>query len=311
MKFEKIVSVDNTGLTPDVKNEIEKLANEVIWYDDYPKENSELISRIGEADCVLVSWNTPIRAEVINACPNIKYIGMCCSLIDENSANVDVRTAKEKGITVLGVRDYGDEGVVEYIISELVRLLHGFGEHQWKSEDLELTNQKLGIIGMGTLGKMLAERAQSFGMQVFYYSRSRKPEVEKKSIEYLELSQLLKKCDIITTHLPRNTVVLGANEFKNLGNNKIIVNTSLEPTFDVEEFAKWIKQDGNYAIFDKVAMGKYYDTLKSYNKVIYTNKVTGFTYQAKGRLSNKVLKNIESFITQKGLVRKECTYGKQ
>ena len=295
MKFKKIVSVDNTGLTPDIKSEIEKLANEVTWHDDYPKENSELISRIGNADCVLVSWNTPIKAEVINACPNIKYIGMCCSLIDEDSANVDIRAAREKGITVLGVRDYGDEGVVEYIISELVRLLHGFGEHQWKSEELELTNQKLGIIGMGTLGKMLAKRAQAFGMKVSYFSRSRKPDVELDGVEYLNLPDLLSKCDIITTHLPRNTVVLGANEFVNLGNNKIIVNTSLEPTFDVEEFTKWIKRDGNYAIFDKVAMGKHYDTLKNYNKVIYTDKVTGFTYQAKERLSKKVLANIESF----------------
>lgn len=299
MKFEKIVSVDNTGLTPDIKSEIQKLTQEVVWHHDYPKENSEIISRIGGADCVLVSWNTPIKAEVINACPNIKYIGMCCSLIDEDSANVDVRAAREKGITVLGVRDYGDEGVLEYIISELVRLLHGFGEHQWKSEELELTNQKLGIIGMGTLGKMLAQRAQAFGMEVVYYSRSRKPDVVLEGIEYLNLPELLSKCDIISTHLPRNTVVLGSNEFKILGNNKIIVNTSLEPTFDVKEFAKWIKIDGNYGIFDKVAMGKSYDILKAYPRVIYTDKVTGFTYQAKERLSKKVLKNIESFMDKK------------
>lgn len=296
MKFKKIVSVDNTGLTPDIKIEIEKLANEVIWYYDYPKECSELISRIGDADCVLVSWNTPIRDEVIKACPNIKYIGMCCSLIDEESANVDIKAAREKGITVLGVRDYGDEGVVEYIISELVRLLHGFGEHQWKSEELELTNQRLGIIGMGMLGKMLAKRAQGFGMEVFYYSRTRKPEIELDGVYYLALPELLKSCDIITTHLPRNTVALGPDEFESLGNNKIIVNTSLEPTFDVEEFAKWINRDGNYAIFDKVAMGKHYDTLKNYKKVIYTDKVTGFTYQAKERLSKKVLANIEAFL---------------
>ncbi|MTI96263.1 MAG: hypothetical protein FH749_12430 [Firmicutes bacterium] len=124
---------------------------------------------------------------------------MCCTLIDAKSANVDIDAAKERGIQVLGVRDYGDEGVIEFIISELVRLLKGLGEHQWQPVDLELTGQTLGIIGMGTLGKMLAEQAQSFGMNVFYYSRTRKPDIEASGVTYLELDALLQKVDIIST----------------------------------------------------------------------------------------------------------------
>lgn len=61
----------------------------------------------------------------MTGCPNLRYIGMCCSLYEEKSANVDIAAAREKGIVVTGVKDYGDEGVVEYVISELVRYLHG------------------------------------------------------------------------------------------------------------------------------------------------------------------------------------------
>ena len=302
MKFKKIVSVDYTGLIDEVKEKILKLGEDVVFYDDYPREE-EIIKRIGNADCLLVSWNTPIREEVLKQCPSLKYIGMCYSLIDENSANVDVRFAKTKGITVLGVRDYGDEGVVEFIISELVRLLHGIGKYQWKEHELELTNQKIGIIGLGGLGQMLAHTALGFGMDVYYYNRSRKYDIEEKGVKYLHIEDLLERVDILSTHLPRNTVVLKSEEFQLFGNNKIIVNTSLEPTFEIKAFHKWIEEKGNYAIFDRVAMGKYYDDLKGIERVIYTHKTTGWTYQAKVRLSQKVLKNLEEFT--KDYFRKE------
>ncbi|MDF2532839.1 MAG: dihydrofolate reductase, partial [Clostridia bacterium] len=225
MKFNKIVAVDNTGLVSPVKARLYELGEEVVFYDDFPTSRTEIISRIKDADCILVSWNTRIDREIIESCPQIKYIGMCCSLIDESSANVDIVAARERGITVLGVRDYGDEGVIEFILNELIRLFHGYGEHQWKEDVQELTNQKLGIIGLGTVGSMLAERALSFGMQVFYFNRSRKPALEEKGVKYLELKELLQEVDILSTSLPRNTIVLYKEHFDMLGNNKVLINT--------------------------------------------------------------------------------------
>lgn len=297
MSFSKIVSVDGTGLVPEIREKLRCIAAEAVFYEDYPKSNLEIINRIGNADCVLVSWNTPIDREVIESCKNIKYIGMCCSLIDERSANVDIAAAREHGITVLGVRDYGDEGVIEFILSELVRLLKGTGLHQWKQADLELTGQSLGIIGMGTLGTMLAKAAMFFGMKVFYYSRTRKQEIEALGVIYLELDELLSQASIISTHLPRNTAIL-KDKLRLLGDGKILINTSLGPTFDVQEFSQWIQAPGNYAIFDGDALGRHRDQLIKYPRVIYTEKVVGWTEQARHRLSEKVLTNINSFLNR-------------
>ena len=295
MGFKKIIAVDYTGLIEPAKEQLRQLADNAIFYDDIPKDNREIINRIGDADCVLVSWNTRIDQEVIRACKGIKYIGMCCSLIDEKSANVDIAAARRRGITVLGVKDYGDEGVIEFIISELIRLLKGTGKYQWQHTDQELGGQSLGIIGMGTLGHMLAEKAQAFGMEVYYYSRSKKADAEAAGVEFLELDELLQRVDIISTHLPRNTVIL-SKKLDTFGNNKILINTTLEPTFDVKEFHQWIQHPGNFAIFDRVAMGKFYNELKEHERVIYTDKVVGWTEQAKHRLSKKVLENIHRFL---------------
>lgn len=297
MGLSKIVSVDGTGLVPEAREKLRSIAAEAVFYEDYPESNLEIINRIGNADCVLVSWNTPIDREVIESCKNIKYIGMCCTLIDERSANVDIAAAREHGITVLGVRDYGDEGVIEFILSELIRLLKGTGLHQWKQADLELTGQSLGIIGMGTLGTMLAKAAMFFGMRVFYYSRTRKQEIEAHGVIYLELDELLSQADIISTHLPRNTVIL-KDKLRLLGDGKILINTSLGPTFDVQEFSQWIQTPGNYAIFDGDALGRHRDQLIKYPQVIYTEKVVGWTEQAKHRLSERVLANINAFLNR-------------
>ena len=96
--FKKIVSVDYTGMIPEVKEALNELAEEVIYYDDYPKNNEEIIRRVKDADVILVSWNTKIDKEVIDSCPNLKYVGMCCSLIDENSANVAIKACRERNL---------------------------------------------------------------------------------------------------------------------------------------------------------------------------------------------------------------------
>ncbi|MCH4889543.1 dihydrofolate reductase [Acidaminobacter sp. JC074] len=286
----KIVSVDYTGMVDGVKEALSKLAKEVVYYDDYPRDEEEIISRIKDAEVILVSWNTKITKKMIDACSHLKYVGMCCSLIDESSANVDIKACRERNIPVLGVRDYGDEGVAEFIISELIRLTHGFGDHMWKEGVHEITKQKLGIIGMGATGIMVAERAKSFGMEVYYYSRSKKD----VPYTYLPLNDLLEEVDILSTHLPRHTQVLNKGDFKKFGNGKIFINTSLGPTYDVEDFKEWLSHENNFSIMDYEAMGIYRDEFVKLDRLIYSNKVSGWTEQAKERLSWKVLENLKS-----------------
>ncbi|MEG2405220.1 MAG: dihydrofolate reductase, partial [Oscillospiraceae bacterium] len=130
--FEKLVAIEPISLIKSAEEKLSAFAQSVVLYSDIPADNGEIIRRIAQADAVLLSYTSRIDKEVLDACPNIKYIGMCCSLYSPESANVDIPAAHEKGIVVKGIRDYGDEGVVEYVLSELVRYLHGFGGKQWQ-----------------------------------------------------------------------------------------------------------------------------------------------------------------------------------
>lgn len=294
MKFKKIVSIDYTGIDEFVHEKLKSLCNTLEIYNDFPKSEAEIIKRAKNADVLLVSWNTPITANIIKNLPTLKYIGMCCSLYDEKSSNVDIIQAKKQGIIVKGVKHYGDDGVVEYFYSELIRLFKGLGNVQFKEEQIELSGINLGIIGLGTLGKMIADAGNFFSMNIYYHNRNKRNDVDYK---YLSIDDLLKTCDVITTHLPRNTVVIGDKEFSEFGNGKILVNTGLSPSFELRAFDKWIKCKGNFALFDISSTTEEFRTkYKDYPNVIISNTVSGFTKNARERLAHKVIYNLENVI---------------
>ncbi len=295
MKFKKLVCIDETKMS---KASIEKLsdfADEVAVFSDYPEDKSTIIDRAQNADAIIVSWHTEITAEIIDNIPDLQYIGMACSLYDSESANVAVDHARSKDITVTGIFDYGDPGVGEFVISELIQLLNGYKGKQFKNEPLELTDAKIGIIGLGVTGQLLADYLQPFQVDLYYFSRSRKKEYEKKGVKYLELEQLLKTCDIISFHLPKNTQIMEERHFADFGSDKILINTSLGCPFDLSAFEKWISDSSNYAIFDGDAMNSLPQKFRNFEQVIATDTSAGWSLQTRNRLSEKVIQNIQEF----------------
>ena len=130
--FRKIVAIEPVSLVKEAEEELRTYAEEAVFYEDIPADDEEIVRRIGDADGVLVSYTSRIGREVLERCPQVRYVGMCCSLYSEASANVDIAYARERGITVLGIRDYGDRGVVEFVLCELVRILHGYDRPMWR-----------------------------------------------------------------------------------------------------------------------------------------------------------------------------------
>ena len=188
--FHKLVAIEPVSLIPSAEQELHQYAEEVTLYRDIPADDDEIVRRIGDADAVLLSYTSRMGKSVIERCPNIRYIGMCCSLYSEESANVDIAYARTRGIKVLGIRDYGDRGVVEYVLHELIGILHGFGMPMLRDEPVEITGLKVGVVGLGVSGKMIADALQFMGADIAYYSRTRKPDAEASGMTYKPLALL-------------------------------------------------------------------------------------------------------------------------
>ncbi len=292
--FRKLVAIEPVSLIPSAEKELYSLAGEVILYGDIPAGDEQIVARIGDADAVLLSYTSRIGRAVLERCENVRYIGMCCSLYSPESANVDIRFANERGITVTGIRDYGDEGVVEYVLSELVRCFHGFGQQPWEGIPREITGLRAGIVGLGKSGGMIADALKFFGARIAYFARSEKPEAAAKGYRFLPLDELLAQSEVVCCCLNRNTVLLHQAEFESLGNRKILFNTGLSPAWDEAPFLKWLEGDNLCYCDTAGALGG--ESLTSHPHVRCMNVSTGRTRQAFDRLSEKVLANITGYL---------------
>ncbi len=294
--FEKLVAIEPVSLVPWAEEELRQYAKEVVLYPDVPANDDEIVKRVGDADGVLLSYTSRLSGAVIARCPKLKYIGMCCSLYSKESANVDIAAAEGLGITVTGIRDYGDRGVVEYVLCELVRHLHGYDRPLWRDEPVELTDLNVGMVGMGVSGGMIAEALQFMGARVRYFCRAPKENYEAMGMTFTPLKDLLRESEAVFCCLNKNVLLLGPEEFKALGRDKLLFNTSIGPAFDPGDLSRWLDSEGDNR-FCCDTLGALGDAaLTGRADVWCADASAGRTKQAFQLLSRKVLDNIKEYL---------------
>lgn len=295
--FNKLVIIEKINI-PDIH--IEKLnavAKEVIYFKDLPNSDEEIIKRIDDADAVLLSYTSYINKNILENCKNIKYIGMCCSLYSASSANVDILTASKLGITVKGVRDYGDEGVAEYVIHELVGFLQGYKGYKWDNIGHEITGLKCGVIGLGTSGTLIAKTLKFFKADVSYYSKTRKETLEKEfGFAYKDLNTLCSDSEAIFLALNKNVLLLQKEQFDLMKDKCILFNTSIGPGFDTLALSEWLKNEKHFFFGDTLATIGDKSLWDLPNTFTINRSSGGNTYQAFHRLGDKVLNNIYEYL---------------
>src|SRR5690554_8086357 len=105
--FKKMVAIEPVGLVPEAEDKLKDFAEELVMYRDIPASDAERVRRIGDADAVFLSYTSLLGKVVLAACPNVEYSSMCCSLYSYESANLQIRYAQSRGITVKAIRDDG------------------------------------------------------------------------------------------------------------------------------------------------------------------------------------------------------------
>ena len=174
-------------------------------------DRSEVVSRIGDAE-IITTNKTVIDRVVIEACPNLRYIGVLATGYNV----VDVEAAHEHGIVVTNVPAYSTDAVAQFTFALLLELANRVGAHDasvkdggWvRSKDfsysvmptMELAGKTMGIIGYGSIGMKVAEIAHAFGMRVLVNSRTRKALPDGDWISWAERDELFAQSDVISTH---------------------------------------------------------------------------------------------------------------
>lgn len=288
------IAVFDFRFLPETQKQIQSLAtNPVRFPDERCTSEQEFIARTGDADIVLVCTWDKVTASYLDACPAIRYIGLCGT----STANVNLDELKKRNIAFSNIVLHNKESVAEFVFMQLVRLARGIGEYQWKTTGQhELMGTRIGIIGLGAVGQAIAHLALAYKMRVSYYSPHRKPEWEDQGLQYLDMTELVQSNEILVACGPTNVEVLGQKEFNCTQPGSIVVQTSGGTVFDQQEFLKWIAKEGNYAVFERSASDENYRTYKDLPQVIYSELVAGDTYESSERRGRKIIENLKTYL---------------
>jgi phosphoglycerate dehydrogenase-like enzyme len=215
MKLKKIVVLDKNDFSDKQKEQLKALADEVEIYDDMPKDDGDVIQRIGNADAVIVCWHS-LNRECIDRCENLKYLGVVATGYGWLSAEYAVK----KGKTVTNVPGYATNAVADFIFRQLDKF-------DWK-------NKTLGIIGLGRIGARVAEIAKEKGLQVIYWNRTQK----QTGFQSKEFDEIFKESDIVVLQVTGCKETEGIVKNKNLDdlkNGTIIINVVSPKLFEDEK----------------------------------------------------------------------------
>ncbi len=169
----------------------------------------ELKKEIAEARALIIRSGTKVTKEIIESAKNLKVIGRAGTGLD----NVDVAVATEKGIVVMNVPGGNTLSAAEHTLALLFSLARKIPQANatvkaglWdrkKFMGMELNGKVLGIIGLGRIGNIVAERALCLRMKVLAYDPFVSPEhAKEKGIDLVSLDELLARSDFVTIHTP-------------------------------------------------------------------------------------------------------------
>lgn len=261
----KIVFLDAATMGDDISfKPISQLGDLICYPSSTPEEALERVS-----DCdVLIINKIIVNKELIDAAKNLRLI--CESATGVN--NIDLDYAASKGIPVRNAVGYSTNSVVQITFMHILKLICNcnYFDNFVKNGDysrsgmftnvskafVELSGKRMGIIGLGNIGKNVAKIAQAFGMEVVYYSTSGTSHC--KDYPSVSLSELMSSSDVISIHAPLNENtqgLIGKNELSQMKKTAIIVNMGRGGIIDETALA--------HAIDNEIIAGAALDVFKS------------------------------------------------
>lgn len=184
---------------------------------------AQVRERIGQAE-VLITNKTRLTAEHLEAAPALR--GLC--MLSTGYDVVDGAAAAARGLPLCNVPEYSTASVAQAVFSLLLELTNHTGRHSdlvragrwsaspdfcfWEGELIELAGRRLGVVGLGRIGRQVAAIGRAFGMEVLACrgrSISAGSEEQEEGIELVDLATLLARCDVVSLHCPLTPATTG------------------------------------------------------------------------------------------------------
>jgi D-3-phosphoglycerate dehydrogenase / 2-oxoglutarate reductase len=214
-------------------------------------DRSALLPALADAAAVMIRSATQIDAEALAAAPNLKVVARAGIGLD----NVDVAAATERGVMVVNAPTSNIVSAAEHAVALLLAAARhipaadaSLREGQWKRSKftgVEVTDKTVGVVGLGRIGVLVAQRLAAFGVELIAYDPYIQPgRAAQLGVRMVSLEELLREADFITVHLPKTpeTVgLIGADELAMTKPGVIIVNAARGGLIDEAALAEALK----------------------------------------------------------------------
>ncbi len=269
----------------------------------------ELKEQIKDADALAIRSATKVTTDLINAASRLKVVGRAGTGLD----NVDIPSASKRGIVVMNTPGGNTITTAEHAISLMMALARNvpqaaqsMRESKWekkKFQGTEIFNKTLGVIGLGRIGSVVAERGLGLKMRVLAYDPFiTRESAASKGAELVSMDELLARSDFITLHIPKTkdtTKILNREAFHKMKPGVRIINCARGGLVDEEALLEAIKE-GKVAgaaldVFETEPPGADFP-LRGLTNVICTPHLGASTEEAQANVSVAICEQILEYL---------------
>ena len=237
------------------ESEVSRLSShhEVLYNPDLHSNINSLLDSITDTQALIIRNKTLVNRELIDASKDLRVIGRLGVGLD----NIDTTYCREKGISIVIADGANTDSVAEYVVTGLLVLFRGIMDStsriingEWPRGDFigtEVKDKTLGIVGLGSIGRAVAQKVKLLGMRVVGTDvniEKDDPVWGEFNVQYRELSDLVRISDAITMHVPLNNDTKGLFDdyaLQNMRKGAILINTSRGGIVDEDALVKYLK----------------------------------------------------------------------
>ena len=268
----------------------------------------ELKAIIGEYDGIAIRSATKMTADIISAAHNLKVIGRAGIGLD----NVDIPAASKQGIVVMNTPGGNTVTTAEHTLAMIMALSRNIPQAtaslkqgKWekkKFEGRELASKTLGLIGVGHIGRIVADRAKGMKMKVIACDPYIKPEtIERLDLEPVSFEELLERADYLTIHTPKTDEtanMINRDTIANMKKGAMVINCARGGIVNEDDLYEALKA-GHLAgaaldVFSKEPPGKI--DLMSLPNFICTPHLGASTTEAQDKVAEDVAEQIVAYL---------------
>lgn len=274
----------------------------------------EAAVRLTDADIVIVN-KVPMNEITLKNAKKLKMIALTATGFN----NVDFTYTNANGITVANVSGYSTDSVVQHTFALMFYVMERLsyydnyvknGEYEkcpifthFDKTFMELKNKTWGIIGLGEIGRGVAQVANAFGCRVIYYSTSGKN--TNRDYERVGFDEILAQSDILSIHAPLNSAtenLMNYDAFKKMRKNAILINVGRGPIVNEADLVRALEEEliagAGLDVITKEPMtvDNPLKKIQDSGKLIITPHIAWATIEARTRLMDEVYMNIEAYL---------------